>query len=358
MTRRAPIRVGIIGVNPDRGWASAAHIPALKLLPEFEIGAVVHHELRMAQAAADKFGIEKAFDSATSLGADPDIDLVVVTVKVEHHLDSVKTAIEAGKTVLVEWPLAIDLADALFMRDLARDKRVRTFVGLQARAGAPFNFVRDLISDGYVGRVLSSSLVASGVMWGSSMPEAYRYTLDPASGVNMASVTFGHSLDAILYSLGSRLEDHTTKVAAVRDNTKMIETGEEVSMNVPDQIALSGRLADGAFLNVHMRGGMSRGTNFRWEVNGAEGDIVVTSPVSYAGDGGFVVQGAHADEQLHDLPIPMRYSGGLASGISQSVAMAYQRIASDMLDGTSLSPTFDDAVELHRIIEECALQRI
>lgn len=41
--RGRPIRVGIIGVHPDRGWASTAHIPALRQLPEFALTVVSHH---------------------------------------------------------------------------------------------------------------------------------------------------------------------------------------------------------------------------------------------------------------------------------------------------------------------------
>ena len=54
-----PIRVGIIGVHPDQGWASTAHLPALKALPQYQVQAVSHHDAFIAKAAAEKFAREK-----------------------------------------------------------------------------------------------------------------------------------------------------------------------------------------------------------------------------------------------------------------------------------------------------------
>jgi len=170
-------------------------------------------------------------------------------------------------------------------------------------------------------------------------------------------VPFAHSIDAVLYALNSRFEDLMAKTACVRRTVRIVETGEDVPLRVPDQVAVAGLLANGSFLNVHFRGGLTRGTNFRWEINGSNGDLIVTTPVGYVGEGGFRVQGARGAEVLHDLAIPPKYAGGLAEGITQSVALAYRRLASDLREGTHLVPTFDDAVELHRLIEEISTNR-
>ena len=102
---------------------------------------------------------------------------------------------------------------------------------------------------------------------------------------------------------------------------------------------------------MHFRGGLSRATNFHVEINGTQGDLVLTSPVGYVGIGGTRVMGATRDEALHELEIPAVYD--LHSEVAmpaQNIAINYSRIASDFLHGTHLSPTFADAVELHRLI--------
>lgn len=212
------------------------------------------------------------------------------------------------------------------------------------------NFVRSLVRDGYVGRVISSTLIGSGILWGDAMPEGYAYTLDPASGASMLDVPLAHSIDAILYALESRVAHFTAMSTRVRQTVRISDTGKDLPMRVPDQVALAAQLESGVFINLHFRGGSSRCTNFHWEINGTAGDILVTSPVGYAGAGGFRVQGATADETLHDLPIPAEFDHGLPAGVSQSVTLAYRRLASDVLTGTRLSPTFDDAVDLHHLI--------
>ena len=61
MTTRDRIRVGIVGASPDRGFASVAHIPALRGLPDFEITAVYTTRQASAEATAGHFGIPLAF---------------------------------------------------------------------------------------------------------------------------------------------------------------------------------------------------------------------------------------------------------------------------------------------------------
>lgn len=346
-----PIRVGIIGVHPDKGWASIAHIPALKQLADYQLTTISHHQIEVAQAAAAKFQIPHAVASAADLVNDPDVDLVVVAVKVMRHRTLVDTALDAGKAVLCEWPLGVTVEEAEAMRDHATAKGIRGFIGTQTRAAPAFNFVRTLLRDGYVGRVISSSLIGSGILWGDALPGDYAYTLNPANGASMVNVPLGHSIDAVLYALGSRLADFTARTCSVRDTISIIETGEDVPMSVPDQVAMAGQLESGIFLNVHFRGGTSRATNFHWEINGTKGDVVVTSPIGYTGIGGFRVQVARGEETLQDLPIPSEFDHGFAPGLTQNMALAYERLASDILFGTRLSPTFDDAVDLHRLID-------
>jgi predicted dehydrogenase len=91
----------------------------------------------------------------------PDIDVVVVTVKVPHYRELVSAALAAGKAVYCEWPLGRDLDDARAMAALAAERGVATAVGLQARQATAIGFVQELLSDGYVGEVLSTTVGAA-----------------------------------------------------------------------------------------------------------------------------------------------------------------------------------------------------
>src|SRR5436305_10074040 len=147
--------VGIVGVSPVRGWAATAHIPALRALPDYEIRALSAHSAESARAAGEVFGVDAVFSDHEQLVARPDIDVVAVTVKVPRHRELVCAALAAGKAVYCEWPLGRDLEDARAMAALAAKRGLRTVVGLQARQAPAIAFVRDLLSNGYVGDVLS-----------------------------------------------------------------------------------------------------------------------------------------------------------------------------------------------------------
>src|SRR6266540_6984481 len=155
--------VGIIGVSPVRGWAATAHIPALRALPNYEIRALSAHSAESARAAGEAFGVSAVFSDHEQLVTQPDIDLVAVTVRVPHHRELVSAALAVGTAVYCEWPLGRDLDDARAMAALAAEQGVRTVVGLQARQAPAIEFVQQLLSEGYVGEVLSTTMVGLSV---------------------------------------------------------------------------------------------------------------------------------------------------------------------------------------------------
>src|SRR5437870_2261931 len=155
--RAKRIRVGIIGANPDRGWAAQAHIPALtSLADEFEITALSTTRRESADAARKLFGVPVAFDNHQELVNSAAVDVVAVTVKVPHHLELATAALSAGKAVYCEWPLGNGLNEAETLAGLAKKKGVLAVAGLQARFAPSVAYVRDLIGQGYVGELLST----------------------------------------------------------------------------------------------------------------------------------------------------------------------------------------------------------
>src|SRR4051794_24020387 len=140
------IRVGIIGANPDRGWAAQAHIPALRsLADDFEITALSTTRRESADAAGTLFGVSRAFDTHHELVNSPAVDVVAVTVKVPYHLELATAALDAGKAVYCEWPLGNGLNEAETLAALARNKGALAVAGLQARSAPSVAYVRDLI---------------------------------------------------------------------------------------------------------------------------------------------------------------------------------------------------------------------
>ena len=347
------IRVGIVGVSADRGFASIAHIPALQALPHFELSAVCTTRQESAEAAARHFGVPLAFCDAEKLAQHPDVDLVTVSVKVPDHYLPVMAAIEAGKHVYCEWPLGRDTDEAIRMREAAERKGVRHAVGLQGQVSPAINYAKDLIADGYVGRVLSATMIGCAPNWGPTIDRAYQ--ADFANGANLLTITGGHTIDALCYCLGE-FRELAAFVVSQRD-----------------RIPARGNRRDD-------RKDLARPTRRQWHCRRRCGRIVsgpwrheprdripVRDPrgprrppahrhlASLHAAARTELEGARGDATaLADLPIPGKYRWvpeGVPPDSRYNVAQLYVRLAESIRDGKPASPGFDAAVTRHRLLD-------
>jgi predicted dehydrogenase len=346
------IRVGIIGANPDRGWAAQAHIPALtSLSDDFEITALSTTRRESADAASKLFGVPAGFDNHQELVNSPAVDVVAVTVKVPYHLELATAAIGAGKAVYCEWPLGNGLKEAETLAAVARNQGVLAVAGLQARSAPSVAYVRDLIEQGYVGEVLSTTLIGSGMGWGPTVEPFNVYLNDKKNGATMLSVALGHTTDALCFCLGEVRELSAT-MAMRREAFTIAGTGEIKPMNAEDQVAVSGLLEGGAAFSIHYRGGASRGTNLLWEINGSEGDLQLTATGGQAQIWELDLRGGKGTQSsLEHIPVPEQYRWAPSQGPGTNVAQAYAHFARDYREGTQLCPTFEDAVTRHRMLD-------
>src|SRR5437660_3325918 len=302
------IRVGIIGANPERGWAAQAHIPALKSLSDdFEITALSTSRRESADAAGKLFGVPAAFDNHQELVNSGAVDVVAVTVKVPYHLELAAAAIDAGKAVYCEWPLGNGLKEAETLAALAKKRGVLAVAGLQARSAPSVAYVRDLITQGYVGEALSTTLIGSGMGWGPTVEPYNEYLNDKKYGATMLSIAVGHAADALCYCLGEVRELSAT-MAIRRQSFSLAGTDERKPMTTEDQVSVGGRLEGGAAFSIHYRGGVSRGVNLLWEINGTEGDLQLTAAGGQAQIFEMTVRGGKgAQSALEALPVPEQY---------------------------------------------------
>ncbi|ELR23764.1 oxidoreductase [Acanthamoeba castellanii str. Neff] len=338
-----------------RGWAAVAQLPAFRALTgDFEVRALTATSLDSAREAAAKHNVPLYFDNHQALVERPEVDLVVVSVKVTDHYGPVEAAIRAGKDVLCEWPLGRNLDQAERLEALARERGVRTFSCTQI-SGAPYaRYVRHLIDSGYVGQVLSTSFVGSISTWGPVAPQGFQdYLRDRTSGGTMLSILGGHSIEALLWELSAVLANQHPKV-------KRADTGEELDKTAEDHLAVAGTLTNGAVASVHLRGGVSRrGANrLRWTINGTRGDIeVVNTESGICHIGLFNVYGAHDDQtELAELPIPDEFKPDTKGEVKPedmgyALVEFFRELAVDLRTGRRSVPTFADAVRRHRSLD-------
>jgi predicted dehydrogenase len=347
------IKVGFIGLNPKGQWASKAHLPALEFLKDdFEITGVANTSYESAKISAEAFGIPYAFENAEALIHSEHIDLVVVTVKVPYHFDLVKAALEAGKHVYCEHPLGNGLEESIQLAELAASKNVVAVTGLQMTVSPEVQYLKQLIDGGFVGEILSTTLIGSGGNWRDETVSDNYYLYDKQFGATMLTIPLAHTLAGVTKVLGGfkELSSHLTnhfKTVTLKD------TGEIKEKTAEDQIMVIGTLENDAAISVHYRGGISKGTNLLWEINGTEGDLQIAGALGHGQLIPLTLKGANgADKELKTLIPPIEFYDGLpADSVSGNVARIYKLLASDIRNYTKTAPTFADGVELYRLID-------
>jgi len=349
------IGVGIVGLSAERGWAGKGHVPALAMLADYELRGLVASSSETARAAALKYRVPFASNRLEDLLAHRDIDLVVVSVRVPEHRSVVEASLRAGKAVLCEWPLARNLAEAQTLAAIAKDAAQPLFVNLQARNSPAVRFIGDLLRQGYVGQVLSTSVIAAaGPPWGgASLQRSEVMYQARENGATMLSIPVGHMLDTLSVLFGG-LEQPKATLAVQRLRIRVHDSNETIHVTAHDQVCVSGRLVNGAIAALHYRAAVKCGTHFHWEINGTLGDILVRGPSGHLQFGRLDIQGAAADvKQLADLEIPEEYwpLGSDRSRLAYNVALVYECIARDLQSGSHTAPSIGDAVNLHRTLE-------
>src|SRR5205809_4584052 len=248
-----------------------------------------------------------------------------------------------------------DLDDARAMAYLAGEQGVRTVVGLQARQAPAVELVQELLSDGYVGEVLSTTMVGLSVP-GGSVVQANAYMLDEANGANVLTIAVGHSLDILNYVLGEFAD-----LSAVSDLRRPLitieETGEQIVKTAADQIALIGTLTSGVTASIHIREAVAGGVGFLWEINGTDGTLRITADAPFPGILPLAVSGVNGQDKITDLAVPVALKEkwpaltSLNGTPADNVGRAYAAYAADMDNGTHTVPDFADAVRRQEAID-------
>jgi predicted dehydrogenase len=262
-------------------------------------------------------------------------------------------AIAAGKHVYCEWPLGRDTDEAVRMLDAAERRGIRHAVGLQGQVSPAINYARDLVADGYVGRVLTATMIGCAPNWGATIDRAYQ--ADLADGANLMTITGGHQIDALCYCLGE-FRELTAFAVSQRDRIALEATGELVAKDTPDQLVVNGVVGDGAVVSFQIRGGMTRGTEFLFEIHGDRGDLVLTATTRASMQRQeLTVRGAQDDAKaLSELPVPERYRRVPDDTVRDSrynVAQLYPRLAESIREGGPAHPSFAAAVTRHRLLD-------
>lgn len=345
--------VGIIGAG---GWGGLAHIPALQALETYKVKAVTGTQPESARAAAERYGVERFYTDALEMAIQPDVDVVAVTVKVPEHEQLIRKVLDAGKHVYSEWPLARTTAEAKALFALAKKRGVQHVAGLQARGNPAVRYIRDLVAQGAIGRILAVNVVVKLPVFPTTngvVDLAHVYLLDDSNGADQLTIGAAHILDSIEYMVGPFVEV-SAALATQFAEVKLLETGQIVQANAPDHVLVSGKLAQGSYVSTQFVNAGTPGFTFR--IIGTEGELTATP------QDGLMFQMDRLNLRLARpsgntvaLELPQEYTSvlmrNMQTGPGCNVAHLYALLAERLAGGEAAFPDFAQALRTHRLMD-------
>jgi len=142
------LRVGVIGAG---AWAAFAHIPGWKRDPRCEVVTVCDVVRERAEDAAARFDIGDVGADWQAVVSRADLDVIDIVTPSSTHHELALAALEAGKHVLCEKPVAYDFRDTSRAADLAKGKGLLTKLGFTFRYTPGVQYAKALIEEGFVG---------------------------------------------------------------------------------------------------------------------------------------------------------------------------------------------------------------
>ena len=285
------INIGIIGCGKI---AQVRHIPEYAENPDVKLAAFFSPNRARAQEQADKYG-GKVYDTAEALLADPDIDAVSICAANYAHAELSMQALNAGKHVLCEKPMATTLADCEAMVECAKKNGKFLMIGHNQRLAKAHMEAKRLIDEGLIGDIITfrTSFGHGGPETWSISPGKNVWFFDKKKAAMGVMADLGvHKTDLIQYLTGQRVVRTTARLVTL---DKRGEDGELIGVD------------DNAVCIYEMSGGAFGTMTASWTYYGAEDNSTVLygtkgimriydDPAHY-----IVVKLADGQEQVYDV---------------------------------------------------------
>ena len=244
------MRVGVLGAG---AWAEFAHIPGYKRDPRCELVAIADPVVERATAFAEKFGIPHVHDSHAALIGRDDIDLVDVCTPSTTHFELSWAALEAGKHVLCEKPVAYDYRDTLRAAALAKRQGVKTKLGFTFRYSPAMQYMKELIDQGFVGTPFIFNGYEQNSQWLDPQNPLRQVDHEADQSVIQVSSLEGYGapiMDLGHLFMGSRFSQVVGTMKNFIPERVVRATGRMMRMNIDDGDIFIGEFASGALGSV------------------------------------------------------------------------------------------------------------
>jgi len=340
-TRTGTIRVGVIGT----GFGAAVHIPALKYLPDIELAAVCSRRAERARAVADQHAIPTFVTDFRELVRDPQIDAVVIATPPFLHHQMAVAALEAGKHVLCEKPMARNLAETRDMVKMAHDAGVAAMVNHEFRFLPARARVKELIDEGYIGEPQAATITVFRSSLADPQGRPFGWLMEHDKAGGMLGATGSHHIDALRWWFGE-VKAVSGATATMVKRRRLPHSSAMATVDADDNFAFVLRFVSGALATVHVTTTAPTDLDDEIVLSGSEGLLTVRS--------GRLIGARRRDGLAAELPIPERLSGNLPEFghfLIRPTVLLTRRWIHAIRTGEPASPSFADGAKVQEILD-------
>ena len=239
MTNGKMIGIGIVGA----GFARTTQIPGFRNCPGARIVAITSRHRERAESVAKEFGIEHVANDWRELVTRDDVDLISVVTPPATHMEITLAALERGKAVLCEKPMAMNAVEAKRMTQSARDANVLALIDHELRFLNSRQTMRAMLQKGGIGHVRHCNYVFRSDYRGV-LDRAWDWWSDEAMGGGTLGAIGSHAIDSFRWLLSTEISEVccmlSTHVAERPDKA----SGEMRRVTTDDEAKLLFRFAD------------------------------------------------------------------------------------------------------------------
>jgi len=342
------IRVGVIGTS---WWADMMHFPALESHPKAELAAICGRDQNRAKEMAEKYGNPDTVSDYRKMIRDHRLDAVIISTPDDLHYDMTMQALEAGLHVLCEKPLTLKAQQAWEMYQKAESAGVKHMAYFTFRWMPFYQYVRDLIRQGFIGRFYHCEF---RFPMGHSRSEEYRWRFDKKRAHGVLGDLGSHMVDMARYLVGD-----ITSVSAnlgVFVNRPGADGGTIDPAN--DSALLLVQFANGAHGTIQTSAVMhtaNLGGHQQIKLYGEAGSLEI-DVVYFGPEAGAVIRAAASqDEQFQILQVPDSYWGDAESfdipGYYTKNPVGTRLFIDTILEDRPAEPNFYDGFKAQQVID-------
>lgn len=248
--RDSIVQVGLLGAG---AWAQFAHLPGYVRDPRCKVIAIADPVREKAEAFAKEFDIPHVYDSHEALIAHHGIDAVDVCTPSATHFDLSWAALDAGKHVLCEKPVAYDFADTRRAAALAASKGLKTKLGFTFRYSPGMRYMKSLIDDGFIGEPFIFNGFEQNSQWLDPQNPLRQVDHTADQSVIQVSSLEGYGapiMDIGHLCMGSRFAQVVGTMKNFIPERVVRATGTMMRMNIDDGDIFIGEFANGAIGSI------------------------------------------------------------------------------------------------------------